>query len=165
MNAHMVRGNLIFWDTFEVAQRWLECDFVVVFWVLILELWRSLEFEDVLERRFEKWIWWKMNDRGLGRNFGFFDIFQVAVRWLECDFVIAFCVLMAELWRSLEFSSVSLRSFGKWIRWKMNDRGVGRNFEFWGIFEVAARWWECEFVIVFWVFMVEIWRFLSFGVF
>ena len=37
----------------------------------------------------------------------------------------------------------------------MNDRRVGRNFNFEKIFKVCLRWWECDYVLVLWVLMVE----------
>ena len=47
----------------------------------------------------------------------------------------------------------------------MNDRGVGRNFNFGNNFKVALRWWECDYVIVLWVLIVELRRSFEFGVF
>ena len=37
-----------------------------------------------------------------------------------------------------------------------NDCGVGINFNIGNIFKVALRWWECDYVIVLWVLMVEL---------
>ena len=38
----------------------------------------------------------------------------------------------------------------------MTDRGVGRNFNLENIFKVCLRWWECDYVLVLWVLMVEL---------
>ena len=38
----------------------------------------------------------------------------------------------------------------------MNDRRVGRNFNFENILKVCLRWWECDYVLVLWVLMVEL---------
>ena len=165
MNDPGVGRNFNLGDIFKVALRWWECDFVIVLWVLMVQLWRYLKFWCVLERSIEKWFWWKMNNPRVGRNFHVGDIFKVALRWWECDYVIVLWVTMMQLWRSLEFWCVLERSIEKWFWWKMNDPGVGRNFNLGDILKVALRWWECEYVIVFGVLMVKLWRTLEFWVF
>ena len=87
--------------------------------------------------KYWKVILMKMNDRGVGRTFNCGCILKVALRWWECDYVIVLWVVMVELWRSFEFWVVSVRNIEKWFWWKMNDRGVGRNFNLGDIFKVA----------------------------
>ena len=38
----------------------------------------------------------------------------------------------------------------------MNDCGVWINFNFENIFKVCLSWWECDYVLVLWVLMVEL---------
>ena len=157
--------KLEFWEYFQSCLKvvWMwqcdstldrDCGAVEMFWVL-----------GVLERSFEKWFWWKMNDRGVGRNFNYGNIFEVAWRWWECDYVTVLWVLMVELWRPMEFWGVLEKSIEKWFWWKMNDRGVGRNFNLGNILKVVLRWWESDYVIVFWLLIVELWRCFEFWVF
>ena len=56
-----------------------------------------------------------MNDRGVGINFNFENIFKVCLSWWECDYVLVLWVLMVELGRSLEFWGVEERSIEKAI--------------------------------------------------
>ena len=121
-------GELWILWIFKVAFKLWEYDYIIVLWVLLVQLWWSLEFLGVLERSIEKWFCWKMIDHRMGRNFSFGNISKVALRWWECDYVIELWVLMVELWRSLEFCGVLERSIEKWFWWKMNEPGVGRAF-------------------------------------
>ena len=88
------------------------------------------------------------------------------------------CVTVVGMWLCDSISGPdcgSVKNFGvlvcsrekywKWSCWKMNNRGVGRNFNLEDIFKVSLRWWECDYVIVFWVLIVELWRTLEFWVF
>ena len=54
-----------------------------------------------------------MNDRLVGRTFNLGDIFKVALRWWECDYVIVIWVRKVELRRFLEILDVSERSIDK----------------------------------------------------
>ena len=48
---------------------------------------------------------------------------------------------------------------------KINDRRVGRNLNFGDIFKVALRWWECNYVIVLKILVVELLSVFGFWVF
>ena len=96
------------WEHFQSCLKVVECDYVFVLWVLMVELRRSFDFWGVLERGIENWFWWKMNDRGVGRNFNFENMFKVGWRWWECDCLIGLWLLIVEPWISFEF----------WVFWK-----------------------------------------------
>ena len=160
MNDSGVGRYFNFGDMFKVALRWWECSYVIVLWILIVVRWRSFRFWGVLERSIEKWFWWKMNDRGMGRNLSFGNISKVALRW--CD-------------RTLGPDGRAMKIFG--VLWCLGEKywkvillrnewtSGGENFEFYGFFKVAFKLWEWGYMIVLCVLIVQLWRSFEFWVF